>query len=106
MTRTHGSDRLRDCLDRGSCALGRDHRRCRRPLKHIQRARIVLYSADCLPVLEAARRADVSRPAVWRWQRRYAEDEVDALLRDKTRPPGKPPVPLATVAKIVALTCS
>lgn len=37
-----------------------------RPLKHVQRARIVLYSADPLPVLEVARRAEVSRPAVWR----------------------------------------
>src|SRR5271163_3660166 len=77
-----------------------------RPLKHIQRARIVLFSADRLPVLEVARRADVSRPAVWRWQRRYAEDGADALLRDKTRPPGKTPVSLSTVANIVALTCS
>src|SRR5271156_5381328 len=77
-----------------------------RPLKHIQRARIVLFSADRLPVLEVARRADVSRPAVWRWQRRYAEDGADALLRDKTRPPGKTPVPMSTVANVVALTCS
>src|SRR5438552_16704146 len=36
-----------------------------RPLKHVQRARIVLHSADRLPVLEVARRASVSRPAVW-----------------------------------------
>ena len=43
------------------------------PLKHVQRARIVLYSVDRLPVLEVARRAGVSRPAVWRWQRHYAE---------------------------------
>jgi DNA invertase Pin-like site-specific DNA recombinase len=41
-----------------------------RPLKHVQRARIVLYSADRLPVQEVARRASVSRPAVWRWQAR------------------------------------
>jgi len=27
------------------------------------------------------------------------------LLRDKTRPPGKPPLPAATVAKVLALTC-
>jgi hypothetical protein len=36
----------------------------RRPLKHIQRANIVLLSADRLPVLEVARRAGVSRPDV------------------------------------------
>ena len=77
-----------------------------RPLKHLQRARIVLHSADRLPVLEVAHRASVSRPAVWRWQRRYAEEGVDGLLRDKTRPPGKAPVPMTTVAKVLALTCA
>ena len=41
-----------------------------RPLKHVRRAHIVLCSADCLPVQEVARRARVSRPAVWRWQQR------------------------------------
>ena len=47
-----------------------------------------------------------SRPTVWRWQRRYAEEGLDGLLRDKTRPPGKPPLPAATIAKVLALTCS
>lgn len=50
-----------------------------RPLKHVQRARVVLYSADRLPVIEVPRRADVSRPAVWRWQRNYAEGGVEWL---------------------------
>jgi hypothetical protein len=59
-----------------------------RPLRHIQRARIVLLSAERLNVQDVARRAGVSRPAVWRWQRRYAEGGVEGLLRDKTRPPG------------------
>src|SRR5213082_714173 len=77
-----------------------------RPLKHVQRARIVLHSADRLPVLEVAHRASVSRPAVWRWQRRYAEEGVEGLLHDKTRPPGTAPVPMTTVAKVLALTCA
>jgi hypothetical protein len=34
------------------------------PRKHVQRAKIVLLSVDRLPVLEVARRAGVSRPAV------------------------------------------
>jgi transposase len=77
-----------------------------RPLKHVQRARIVLLSAERLPVLEVARRAGVSRPAVWRWQQRFGEEGVDGLLRDKTRPPGKAPLAPATIAKVLALTCS
>jgi len=78
----------------------------RRPLKHVQRARIVLASAHRLPVAEVARRAGVSRPAVWRWQLRYAEKGVEGLLRDKTRKPGKTPLPAATVTKVLVLTCS
>jgi len=77
-----------------------------RPQKHVQRARIILLSADRLPVAEVARQAAASRPAVWRWQVRYAQAGVDGLLRDKTRPPGRAPIPTATVAKVLALTCS
>lgn len=77
-----------------------------RPLKHIQRAKIVLFSAERLPVLEVARRAGVSRPAVWRWQRRYGEQGVDGLLRDKTRKPGRAPLSGKIVAKVLELTCS
>ncbi len=77
-----------------------------RPLKHVQRARIVLCSADRLPVQEVARRASVSRPAVWRWQARYAEQGVEGLLRDRTRKPGRAPLSAKVVAKVMDLTCS
>ena len=76
-----------------------------RPLKHIQRARIVLYSADGLPVLEVARLAEVSRPAVWRWQCHYVEGGIERLLHEGSRKPGKAPTPISTVAQVVALTC-
>src|SRR6201984_23464 len=75
-----------------------------RPLKHMQRARIVLQSADRLPALEISRRAGVSRPAGWRWQRHYAEKGVERLLHEGSRKPGKAPVAVATVAKVLALT--
>ena len=77
-----------------------------RPQKHLQRARTVLLPADRLTLAEVARRAGVSRPAVWRRQARYAQAGVDGLLHDKTRPPGRAPVPTGTVAKVLALTCS
>ncbi|RYF23805.1 MAG: helix-turn-helix domain-containing protein, partial [Oxalobacteraceae bacterium] len=77
-----------------------------RPLKHIQRARIVLLSAERLSVQNVARWAGVSRPAVWRWQQRYAEAGVEGLRRDKTRPPGTPSHPTVTVPEVLALTCS
>jgi transposase len=74
--------------------------------KHVQRARIVLLSAERLPVLTVANAVGVSRPAVWRWQQRFAEAGVDGLLRDKTRKPGKAPLPAETVAKVLALPCT
>src|SRR5438874_1933686 len=76
-----------------------------RPQKHVQRARIVLASAERQPAAAVAHQTGASRPAVWRWQQRFAEAGVDGLLRDKTRKPGKKPLPAATVAKILALPC-
>jgi transposase len=76
-----------------------------RPHKHVARARIILHSAERLDVAVVARRAQISRPAVWRWQQRYAEAGVDGLLRDKTRKPGKAPTPEHSVRRVVALTC-
>ena len=77
-----------------------------RPQKHVQRARIVLLSADRLPVAEIARQVGVSRPSVWRWQCRFGESGVDVLLREPSRKPGKAPLPSSAVNKIVALTCT
>ena len=84
-------------------AIARDRSR---PLKHVQRARIVLLSAERLPVLQIAQQAGVSRPAVWRWQRRYGEEGIAGLLHDKTGKPGRPPLSTGVVAKVLALTCS
>src|SRR4051812_23403224 len=77
-----------------------------RSQKHVARARLVLLSADRLDVATVARRAGISRPAVWRWQQRYAEAGVDGLLRDKTRKPGKAPLGVDLARRVVALTCA
>src|SRR3954453_18725048 len=65
-----------------------------RPQKHVAGARIILASAEGLEVAAIARRAGLSRPAVWPRQQRFAEAGVDGLLRDKTRKPGKLPINL------------
>src|SRR5215471_15987602 len=74
--------------------------------KHVDRARIVLASAEREPAQRVAAHAAVSRPTVWRWQQRYAEAGVEGLLRDKTRKPGKTPIAAAATARVVALTCT
>ena len=76
----------------------------RHAVKHVLRARIVLLSDERLPVLEIARQAGVSRPMVWRWQQRFAEEGLEGLLRDKTRLPGKPATPQAEVQAVLERT--
>jgi Homeodomain-like domain len=77
-----------------------------RAQKHVARARVILGSAERVAVAEIARRAGVGRPAVWRWQRRFAEAGVEGLLRDATRKPGKAPLGDALVHRVVGLTCT
>jgi transposase len=77
-----------------------------RPLKHVQRVRIVLLSANRLPVAIIASEVGVSRPTVWRWQCRFAEKGVDVLLREPSRKPGRTPLSRETVNKVVSLTCT
>lgn len=74
--------------------------------KHVQRAKVILASAEQSPVQRIAAAIGVSRPMVWRWQRRFAEEGAEGLLRDKTRKPGKAPIAEETVARVVALTVS
>jgi transposase len=77
-----------------------------RQRKHVERARVVLASIGDPPVQAVAAEIGVSRPTVWRWQHRFAEQGVEGLLRDKTRKPGKPPIPAEAVARVVVLTCA
>jgi hypothetical protein len=74
------------------------------PQKHVWRARIVLAAADGHGTGSIRRRAGVSRPTVRRWRERFAQEGVAGLLRDKTRKPGTPPLPPATVDRVVGLT--
>jgi transposase len=72
--------------------------------KHVWRARIILATAEGCGTAEVMRRAGVSKPCVWRWQRRFMEAGVDGLLRDKSRKPGKAPVPDPVVARLIERT--
>jgi hypothetical protein len=64
--------------------------------KLVWRAQIVLATADGHGTFEIMRRANTSKPTVWRWQARYLEEGVDGLKRDKTRPSRVPPLPRET----------
>src|SRR5204862_6144774 len=72
------------------------------PSKVVWRAEIVLATADGHGTNEIMRRTGKSKPCVWRWQERYVEEGVLGLMRDKTRPSRKPPLP--DKAKLAART--
>ncbi len=61
--------------------------------KVVWRAEIVLATADGHGTNEIMRRTGKSKPCVWRWQERYIDEGVEGLMRDKTRPSRKPPLP-------------
>ena len=44
------------------------------------------------------------KTVVWRWQARFMQEGVAGLTRDKTRPSRIPPLPAATVNRVVTLT--
>ncbi len=72
--------------------------------KHVWRAQIILATAEGCGTVEVMRRAGVSKPSVWRWQHRFMAAGVEGLLRDKTRKPGKAPVPDPVVGCLIART--
>jgi transposase len=74
------------------------------PQKHVWRARIVLATTNGLGTNAIVRRTGKSKPCVWRWQERFMAEGVDGLLRDKTRPSRIPPLPQATIERVVELT--
>jgi transposase len=74
------------------------------PQKPVWRARIVLLSSDGLGTVAIIAATGKSKTCVWRWQERFMHESVDGLLRDKSRPPGKVPVPSKRLAEAVRLT--
>src|SRR5215472_9297227 len=72
--------------------------------KHVWRAQIILATAEGCGTAAIMRRAGVSKPCVWRWQRRFMEAGVDGLLHEKTRKPGKAPIPEPVVRQLIART--
>jgi transposase len=74
------------------------------PQKHVWRARIIVLSADSNGTIAIARAVGKGKTVVWRWQERFMQEGVAGLTRDKTRPSRIPPLPAATVDRVIALT--
>ncbi len=74
------------------------------PQKHVWRARIIVLTADGEGTTAITRAVGKRKTVVWRWQERFMHEGIAGLTRDKTRPSRVPPLPAATVDRVVALT--
>lgn len=72
--------------------------------KHVWRARIVLLSSEGLALMGIAEKAGVAKRTVQLWRQRVAEEGVDGLLRDKSRPGRIPPLAQARIDAVIVLT--
>jgi len=73
------------------------------PQKHVWRANIILPTAEGRDIDEIMRRSGRSKPVAWRWQTRFMTEDVDGPPRDKSRKPGKQPLPTDTVQRVADL---
>ena len=73
------------------------------PQKIAKRAKIVLMSADGHRIAAIMREVGVTKTTVWRWQEYFLEAGVAGLIKGRSKPPGKKPLPrrlrLAVVEK-------
>lgn len=60
--------------------------------------------ADGLGTAEIVRQTGKSKPAAWRWQKRFMQEGAVGLLRDKTRPSRIPPLGKETAERVVTET--
>ena len=76
------------------------------PAKVVWRAEIVLATARGLGTSAIQRATGKDKTTIWRWQQRYRDEGIEGLKRDKTRPPGTPPLPDEIKAKVLAKTAT
>jgi transposase len=74
------------------------------PQKVVWRGRIVLSAGDGMGSVAIAATVGKSVLTVRRWRRRYAATGVEGLLKDATRPPGRKPLTLEMIKRVVDLT--
>lgn len=74
------------------------------PQKIAKRARIVLMTAEGHGVTAIMRAVGVSKTTVWRWQDFYLEAGVEGLIKGRSKPPGKKPIPAEIKLKVIEKT--
>jgi len=74
------------------------------PQKIVKRARIVLMTADGHGTMAIMRAVGVAKTTAWRWQEYFAEAGVAGLVKGRSKPPGKKPIPDDIRLKVVEKT--
>ena len=69
-----------------------------------ERSQMVLLAAEGLQNKEIARRTGHDEPKVGRWRQRYAEQGLDGIIKDKTRPGRIKAISPAKRSRLVTLT--
>ena len=64
----------------------------------------MLATGDGCGTVAIMRRANTSKPTVWRWQARYLDESRAGLRRDKTHPSRVPPLPGETRLEVITKT--
>lgn len=64
-------------------------------------AQIVLATARGVSTGAIAKETGKDKMTIWRWQQRFADEGVEGLPRDKTRPPGRKPLAVDLKAKVL-----
>src|SRR5580700_8891788 len=72
--------------------------------KVAKRAKIVLMTADGAGVMAIMRTVGVSKTTVWRWQEYFVEAGVAGVIKGRSKPPGKKPLPEALKRAVVEKT--
>ena len=60
------------------------------PYREVVRAKIILLSAEGLPIDEIALRLNTRREVVWKWRKRFLQEGLDGLQERSRR--GRPAV--------------
>lgn len=74
------------------------------PQKVVQRAQIVILSADGVPTSEIMAQVRTTCPTITRWRERYTDKGVEGLCRDATRPGRKPRISPEQVREVIERT--
>src|SRR3979490_2334832 len=72
--------------------------------KAAKRAKMVLMTADGAGVMAIMRTVGVAKTTVWRWQEYFVEAGVAGVIKGRSKPPGKKPIPEALKRAIVEKT--